>query len=131
MSGWWLIHREAEKAPLLSFQKLIEAENTPLSPQTFFFLTVYTEVLQKRNFTGARFPLLAIEKKRRVVRYPHFLAEEISKVSILVREVAREIRAGAVCLCPPFLVYFFSTFRIALRVHFFFCDVSLHIEKEI
>jgi len=40
MSGWWLIHREAEKAPLLSFQKLIEAENASHTTQTFFFLTV-------------------------------------------------------------------------------------------
>ena len=36
MSGWWLIHREAEKAPLLSFQKLIEAENASLTANFFF-----------------------------------------------------------------------------------------------
>jgi len=112
VSGWWLIHREAEKAPLLSFQKLIEAENASLTTQTFFFFNSVCGSTAEKKFYGRSLPAPRDRKKeRRVVRYPHFLAEEISKVSILVREVAREIRAGAVCL---WVHLFWFTFLVPL-----------------
>ena len=71
MSGWWLIHREAEKAPLLSFQKLIEAENTPLSPQTFFFLNSVGGTAEKK-FYGLSLPAPRDRKKETRCSLPTF-----------------------------------------------------------
>jgi hypothetical protein len=53
----------------------------------------------RTNFTGARFPPHKKKRRHARARSHYFLAEEISKVSIVVREVAREIRGG---LCPLF-----------------------------
>ena len=81
----------------------------------------------RTNFTGARFPPHKKKRRHARARSHYFLAEEISKVSIVVREVAREIRGG---LCPLFYLP-----RIARRErerrkrYTFFCDVSLHIKE--
>jgi len=61
-----------------------------LSHRKLFFLTGGTA---EKKFYGRSLPPRDRKKETRCSWY-HFLAEEISKVSNLVREVAREIRAG-------------------------------------
>jgi len=104
---------------------------------------VYTVLLQKRTekktftrfYALSLFPTSQYIKKRDTprARSHQFLAEEISKGSILVREVAREIRRGRflrVFESRAFYIFFFSTIRIGCEKRYtFFCDVSLSFKE--
>ena len=105
------------KKLLFSFQKF-EAGNA--SKREFVLLVVYTVLLQKRTekktftrfYALSLFPTSQYIKKRDTprARSHQFLAEEISKGSILVREVAREIRRGRflrVFESRAFYIFFF------------------------